>query len=277
MNDSFITALNTQRTTLNWMDTIIVNMSNIYSPGYRERKSTFSNFLQGVQFEDLGLKTNQGKAIPGTHNENVYIEGKGFFVIKKPDGKVVYTRMGQFVFGSDGTYRTNEGWKVQGYILNDKGEIMANPGTQRSDPNGVASTLGGPDKMATTEIKLWKDPSNGKYLGKYDEFEIKGDGIIYGKADKGKTVVPLYKLAMVSFNSPAFLTNVDRFYYKESENSGKPLAGTGKVRAGLLEMSNVNFKENIAFFAQSKMQLEMVNKVISTNKQLLEEAMKLLQ
>ena len=32
MNDSFITALNTQKATNNWMDVIADNMTNVYTP-----------------------------------------------------------------------------------------------------------------------------------------------------------------------------------------------------------------------------------------------------
>ena len=44
---------------------------------------------------------------------------------------------------------------------------------------------GGAMSIPTTNIKLWIDPNNGKFLGKYDEYEIKNDGTIYGKADGG--------------------------------------------------------------------------------------------
>ena len=33
--------------------------------------------------------------------------------------------------------------------------------------------------IPTTNIKLWIDPNNGKFLGKYDEYEIKKDGKAY--------------------------------------------------------------------------------------------------
>ena len=36
MNDSFVTALNTQKSTTNWMDVIAHNMTNVYTPGFRE-------------------------------------------------------------------------------------------------------------------------------------------------------------------------------------------------------------------------------------------------
>ena len=139
------------------------------------------------------------------------------------------------------------------------------------------STSGGPSLPATTDIKLWIDPSNGKYLGKYDEYEIKEDGVLYGKSDKGKVKVPLYKISVANFHNAAALTPVKEGYYAENKDSGKPVMGKGDIRSGLIEMSNTDFRGNIAYLQQAKFQLEMTNKLVNTNKQLLEEALKLLQ
>jgi len=272
MNDSFVTAINTQRVTKDWMDQIAVNLTNVYTPGYREINGNFKSFLNGSTLDEIRVKTFQGKSMPGTSPENVFLEGQGFFVTARPDGKVVYTRLGEFTFDGEGVYKSKEGYTVQGYILNDKGEVQAGV----SDPNAGRPE----DNLAvvpTTDIKLWVDPSNGKYLGKYEEFEIKGDGVIYGKADKGKIKVPLYKIAVMNFHNPAEMTQVKEGYYIENEASGKPVIGRGEIRGGLLEMSNVDMKAGITYFQQAKVQLDMANKLVSTNKQLLEEALKLLQ
>lgn len=272
MNDSFVTAINTQRVAKDWMDELSINMSNMYTPGYREIQGNFKNFLDGSTYDELRVKLWQGKSTPGTSPENVYLEGQGFFVTKRPDGGILYTRLGEFTFDGEGLYKTKDGYAVQGYILNDKGEIL----------NGVRDPNAGrpEDNLAqipTTDIKLWIDPSNGKYLGKYEEFEIKGDGVLYGKANKGKIKVPLYKIAVINFHNPAAMTQVQNGYYIENEASGEPVVGRGEVRGGLLEMSNVDFKANVVYFTQAKNQMDMANKLISTNKQLLDEALRLLQ
>ena len=67
---------------------------------------------------------SQGKSTPGTSNDNVFLEGKGFFLTKTAEGRSVYTRLGEFTFDGEGVYRAKNGNTVQGYILNDKGEIM---------------------------------------------------------------------------------------------------------------------------------------------------------
>lgn len=276
MNDSFVNALNTQKNTADWMDAIAENLTNIYTPGYRETKANFKTFLNTGIIDTFDKKVGQGKSTPGTSDENVFLEGTGFFTLRRADGQIVYSRLGEFTFDKEGVYKSKSGLNVQGYILNDKGEIMQ--GTKPIDADIYAETgiKGGAVNIPTTNIKLWIDPNNGKYLGKYDEFEFKGDGILYGKADSGKTVVPLYKLAIMNFHNPEGLYEVKQGEFIETEESGRPVIGRGEVRGGLIEMSNCDFKANISYYQQAKMQLDVANKIIQTNKSLLQEVLQLI-
>ena len=276
MNDSFVNALNTQKNTADWMDAVAENLTNIYTPGYRETKANFKTFLNTGIIDGFNKNVGQGKSTPGTSNENVFLEGEGFFTLRRSDGQIVYSRLGEFTFDKEGVYKNASGMTVQGYILNDKGEIMQ--GTKPIDADIYAETgiKGGAVNIPTTNIKLWIDPNNGKYLGKYDEFEFKGDGILYGKADKGKTVVPLYKLAIMNFHNPEGLYEVKQGEFIETEESGRPVIGRGEVRGGLIEMSNCDFKANISYYQQAKMQMDVANKIIQTNKSLLQEVLQLI-
>ena len=276
MRDSYINAMNVQKTTVHWMNAISENLVNMYTPGYRESQVTFKTYLDSA-IPDMVLKNQgQGKAIPGTSNENVFLEGNGFFVLRNDEGRIAYTRLGEFKFDGEGVYRAADGSKVQGYILNDKGEIMS--GTKSLDNDAFQDTLaqGGALSVPTTEIKLWIDPDNGKYLGKYDEFEIKGDGVLYGKANNGKDSAPLYKLAVMNFHNPQELFEYKQGQYLETEYSGKPVAGRGEIRSVLIELSNVDFKANATYWQQAQTQLDLSGKIMSTYKQLLESAMELL-
>ena len=275
MNDSFITALNTQKATINWVDELTVNMANCYTPGYREHQVNFSTFLGGAILDNPMKKFSQGKSTSGTANSNLFLEGKGFFVVKTNEGKNIYTRLGEFTFDKEGIYKNKDGHKVQGYILNEKGEIMQGTRELNADLYQQSIQNGGAMDIPTTDIKLWIDPNNGKYLGKYDDYEIKGDGILYGKADKGQKVVPLYKVANMNFHNPMGLYEVKDGQFVETEDSGSPVMGRGEIRSGLLELSNASLKDNISYYQQAKVQLELTNKLISSNKTLLEEALKL--
>lgn len=276
MNDMYTTALNTQRATLQWMDILAENMTNVYSPGYREKKVSFNTFLTGAVIDQPVKNFGQGKSTPGTSNENVFLEGVGFFILRDPeDNKVSYTRLGEFTFDTEGVYRAKNGAAVQGYILNDKGEIMAGTKSISADLYEETALKGGAMSIPTTNIKLWIDPNNGKFLGKYDEYEIKNDGTIYGKADGGNRSVPLYKIATANFHNPSGLYEVKDGMFVETEDSGKPVIGRGEIRSGLLEQSNTSFKDNIADYQMAKVQMELVNALIKTNKELLQSAMEM--
>lgn len=275
MYDSYTSAINAQRATTNWMSVLADNMTNMYTPGFRENKVTFETFLGGAVIDNPVKNHGQGKSTPGTSNENVFLEGNGFFITRNDEGKVVYTRLGEFTFDSEGIYRDKKGAAVQGYILNDNGEIMAGTKTINADLYEETALKGGALSIPTTNIKMWIDPNNGKFMGKYDEYEIKDDGTIYGKSDSGKRSIPLYKIAIANFHNNSGLYEISDGKFVETEESGKPVLGKGQIRAGLLEQSNTSFKDNMSAYQQAKMQMELVNALIKSNKELLEEAMRL--
>ncbi len=275
MNDAFITAINTQYATVNWMDVIADNMTNVYTPGFKQKQVSFKTFLNGVVTDDYDKNMGQGKSTPGTSKDNVFLEGKGFFLTKTAEGKSVYTRLGEFKFDGEGVYRAPNGNTVQGYILNDKGEIMQGTKPISADLYQETALKGGALDIPTTNIKMWIDPNNGKYLGKYDEYEIKNDGTIVGKAENGKKVVPLYRITTRNFHNSAGLYEYKDGLFLETEESGKPVLGCGEIRSGLIELSNADFKANISFYQMAKVQMEVVNKLISSNKDLLQQAMQM--
>ena len=170
MQDAFITAINSEKSGLAWFDLLTKNMSNIYTPGFREIRGSFHSFMDGAELNDLNHKQDQTKSIPGVAPENLFLEGNGFFTLRKNDGSLLYTRLGDFKFDGNGKYLSKDGYKVQGYVLDKSGNIM-NTGSAGPDPNNPSMPAGGPGTMATTDIDMWIDPSNGKYLGKYDEWK----------------------------------------------------------------------------------------------------------
>ena len=276
MNDSFTTAINAQVATNHWMDALAQNMTNIYTPGYRESNINFKTFLGGAIIDNPIKNEGQGKSTPGTSNENLFFEGSGYFITKTPQGKTIYTRHGEFTFDKEGIYTTKNGGTVQGYILNDKGEIMAGTKTISNDLYQETALKGGALNIPTTNIKMWIDPSNGKYLGKYEEFEFKDDGIIYGKADGGKIKTPLFKVAIINFNNPQELYEIQQGRFIETPESGRAIIGRGEVRGGLLEMSNVDFGNNTTFFQQAQSQKAMADQIIKTHKTLLQNTIDLM-
>jgi flagellar hook protein FlgE len=277
MQDPFITALNTQKAALGWYGTLAKNLGNVYTPGYREAKSTFSDFINGVQFSEVPVSDEQGKSIPGRAPTNLFIEGKGFFAVRKQDGSLMFTRLGDFKFDPNGTFVNEAGYKVQGYLLGEDGKVINTGDSEGGSANNPNHSVGGPGHVPTTEINLWVDPSNGKFFGKYDEYKIRSDGTVVGMANKGKTVTPLYKVALVNFVNAGGLAQPEDQMFTPTAISGEPVEGIGEIRSGLLEKSNVGLRENVNFLQQAKLQLDVTAKLISTNKTLLEESLRLIQ
>ncbi|MBQ3640928.1 flagellar hook basal-body protein [bacterium] len=276
MRDAFINALNAQKATNHWITSLSENLVNVYTPGYREKQFTFKTFMDGAIGEGNLRNISQGKSMPGTSDENIFLEGNGYFVLRNDKGRIVYTRLGEFKFDGEGVYRSSDGQAVQGYILNDKGEIMN--GAKPVDADSFVNTAfdGGAASVPTTNIKLWIDPNNGKYLGKYEEFEFKDDGILYGKADDGKIQTPLYKVAVINFHNPQMLFQVSDGQFIETEESGRPVVGRGEVRGGLIERSNVDFDANTTYYQQANLQLDITNQLIKSYKELLQNAIELM-
>jgi flagellar hook protein FlgE len=278
MQDPFITALNSQKAALGWFEGVAENMGNLYSPGFREKRMVFSDYLNGVQLTELERKAEQGKSHPGKGPTNIFVEGNGYFVVRKDDGTIRYTRLGDFKFKEDGTLVNENGDKLQGYLLGEDGKVVNTLDSQYS-PAGYNPTQakGGPGHIPTTEVNMWVDPSNGKFFGKYDEYKVRSDGTVVGLADDGKESVPLYKIALANFVNPGGLTMIEDQMFVPSELSGEPMEGTGEFRSGLIEKSNVSLREQVGYLQQAKLQLDVTSKLISTNKQLLEEALRLIQ
>ena len=134
-------------------------------------------------------------------------------------------------------------------------------GVKTLNENEFNETLanGGAKAIPTTEIKMWIDPDNGKYLGKYEEFEIKGDGILYGKSNNGKDTTPLYKLAVMNFHNPQGLFKIKDGQFVETEESGKPVIGRGEIRSGLLELSNTDFQANLTHYQEAGLQMKITD------------------
>ncbi|MFM7389547.1 MAG: flagellar hook basal-body protein [Vampirovibrionales bacterium] len=278
MMDPFITAINTARAARAWYDNTATNLGNIYTPGFRQQPVQFTDFLQGVMMNDLPRSNDQGKSHPGKGPTNLMVEGDGWFVIRNKEGKLRYTRTGDFKFNGEGFLVNEKGDKVQGYLLDESGKVL-NTGDSFKSPvaNLPNQAKGGPGHIPTTDINLWVDPTNGKFFGKYEEFKVRSDGTVIGIAKDGKESTPLYRIALANFVNPGAMAQVDDLQFVPTELSGEPMEGTGEVRSGLVEMSNVSLKDQVETLTQAKTLMNFSTKLIQTNKTLLEEALRLIQ
>lgn len=157
------------------LNTIGVNVANVTTGGYRKVQTHFSTVLSetiqyesdlgGVRPRDINRISGQGQLISSDSNLDLAINGRGFFILKRPDGKLVYGRDGTFEQGSsgatsnvaglplsDGTPQTlsvkqgflvdKNGFFVQGFAPDTNGNFPTTGGTLqnlRIDPFAFAS------------------------------------------------------------------------------------------------------------------------------------------
>jgi flagellar hook protein FlgE len=141
-----------------------------------------------------------------------------------------------------------DGLKVMGYELDDLGNI-----TSEARP-----------------VSMNFDPHTKLYGGKYTGYHFDNTGKLYGERTTvdpltGKavtTTVPLYQVAMGSCANPSGLAKTGNTTFTESEHSGPVVIGTagkgalGRIHAGSLEMSTVDFAQQSAAIGMVKQNWE---------------------
>ena len=94
------------------------NISNMTTPGYK-RQISFSTFLENstpLNSASAGISTTTdftaGKQVGTDNSRDMAIGGNGFFVVQA-EGRLLYTRHGEFLRGPDGRLTTTEGYPLQ--------------------------------------------------------------------------------------------------------------------------------------------------------------------
>ncbi len=223
------------------INTHFKNLQKFSKIGYKAHRTTFSELYSnaigtGALKESENIIFTQGRIKEVKIKTYMAINGNGFFVIS--DGnKTLYTRAGDFKLKDGVLVHPETGFAVQGYAI---------------DPR-----TGKPDKSKLVDIKLSYDPNTKLYLGKYNDYEIADDGIVYGIMKytdpiTGKTVTkkePIYQVALANFTDPSRLHAVTDTAFEPTKESGDPVYGVagegtfGRIKSKALEMSNVSFIE----------------------------------
>ncbi|MFZ8784740.1 flagellar hook protein FlgE [Thermocrinis sp.] len=137
-----VTGLNAYRT---WMDITSDNLANVNTIGFKGSRPIFQDVVSSV-IVGLNTVTNTmksttygaGALVDSTQklwtignfkqtgvNTDLAIQGKGLFIVKDPISKVsYYTRDGQFRLSRDGYMVNSAGFKLQGFKVDEKGNIV---------------------------------------------------------------------------------------------------------------------------------------------------------
>lgn len=115
------------------------NISNSNTVGFKSSSTLFSDVLsasissasgasqvgRGTQISTVKTTFSQGSFQSTSSSTDLAIEGDGFFMVSEAgSGETLYTRNGSFSFDSQGYLINAEGYRVQGKLYDDEGELM---------------------------------------------------------------------------------------------------------------------------------------------------------
>jgi len=264
MMRSFSSAVSGMRTQMAFMDTVANNIANVSTTAFKASRARFADMfyqtlnggtgpsddgLGGINPTQMGLGVRlsgvdnlmtQG-ALRATGNPlDLGIEGEGFFALSDgSDSEVVYyTRDGAFNLDANGDLVSGaNGMKV----LDDSGSpINVPPGT-------------------------------------YSAITVQPNGAIIGVPTDGSDPVTIATLRITTFSNPGGLAKAGDNLYRESAASGDPQDGTanstdigsGLVRAGVLESSNVDLAQEFSNMISAQRGFQANSRVISTSDEIL--------
>jgi len=228
----------------------ISNADNFNTPGFKYTYASFTSMVNEVVSSGTE-KTNplelggsmtlgststdfaQGNLSFGT-NLDVAVVGEGFFALSDSpldfgsNSNKVYTRSGKFQVDFQNKYLTDAfGRKVYGYKLDTAGNII--------DHNLVPI-----ETNSETDIGF----IDGGIL--VSNYQKRKDDIAAGSASPAENV-PLYRLALTSFQNKQGLITVEGAAFRGTPASGEPLSfgaategSYGNIKASTLESSNID-------------------------------------
>jgi flagellar basal-body rod protein FlgG len=237
------------------MDVISNNLANVSTNGFKRSRAVFEDMLYQT-LRQPGAQSSQQTQIPSglqigtgvrpvaaerihtqgnlqqTGNQlDLAINGGGFFQVLMPDGTTAYTRDGSFQTDSQGQLVTASGYQVQPAI---------------TIPSNATSVTIGTDGTVT----------------------VTQPGVA--------TPTQIGSLQLATFINPAGLQSKGENLYQETGSSGTPNTntpgsnGTGLIRQGYVETSNVNVVEELVNMIQTQRAYEINSKSIQTSDQMLQ-------
>lgn len=202
------TGMNAQQTNV---DVIANNIANANTTGYKEGRAQFQDLIyqslrrEGAPTSDgdtltpvatdigLGVRTagvkrlhTQGGLTQTGNDLDLAIEGRGYFVINRPDGTVAYTRDGNFTRSAEGEIVTLEGYPV------DPGMVIPENTTKvEISLNGTVSAYVGnatqPEVLGEINLATFINEAGLKAIGGnlYVESDASGPAAIQAPGEEG--------------------------------------------------------------------------------------------
>jgi len=251
------TGMEAQQTRL---DVTAHNIANVSTNGFKKERAEFADLMYQT-LRPAGASTGNGATAPSnteiglgtrlvttarqvgqgemhqTGNPlDIAIEGKGYLAVTMPDGTTAYTRNGALQLNAEGKLVTSDGYAVAGDI------------TVPPDSGAVA---------------------------------IAADGTVSATLAGQTQTVELGKLQLANFVNPGGLAALGGTLFHETSASGTAVVGTpgtggtGSIRQGMIEVSNVNVVEEMIDLIQGQRAYEINSRVIKAADEMLGETAQL--
>ena len=197
------------------------------------RYATGSALGSGVQMTGTARLNTQG-ALSTTDNPlDLAIEGDGFFQISMPDGRIGYTRAGNFNISAEGQIVTGEGYPLQPQIQVPEGTESITIGS-----DGTVSAKMPGETEATTlgqiELARFVNPAGMQALGSNLLVETAASGT--------------------------------------PQTGPAAIDGRGSIQQGALEASNVNVVQELVDMIETQRAYEVSSKMITATDEMLRNA-----
>ena len=140
MSSALLTAVSGLNTFSEQISIVSNNIANSATTAYKSQSVSFADLLSqslsasaatatgsGVKISSIATSWTQG-GFSGTEcSTDLAINGSGFFIVRDEDGTgtTYYTRNGEFDFNNDGILVNSNGLAIQGYALDDDGNLGA--------------------------------------------------------------------------------------------------------------------------------------------------------
>ena len=238
------------------MQVIANNLANVNTTGFKRDRASFETLSYQMMTQAgtpssaenryaTGLNLGTGVAISGTaridtqgtfattgNGLDVAIDGAGYFQVQMPDGRIGYTRAGNFGRSADGTLVTSDGKPVQPQIQIAEDatsvSIGADGTVSASGPDGTLTELG------RIELARFANPAGLQAIGNNLLVETQASGA--------------------------------------PQVGGAGEEGRGSLRGGMLEGSNVNVVEELVDMIETQRAYEVNSKMISATDEMMKNA-----
>ena len=297
--EAMYTAVSSLQAHQQYLSVVANNLANVDTIGFKDSRVLFSDALSqtlqaptassglnpggngaqiglGVGLSSITPLFTQGALMSTGVPTDLAISGKGFFVVHDASASpptVYYTRAGALNLqntntpGIKGYLVTPTGQRVQGAAITPPATSAAN-GAALSDVT-IPTTAGGPPALNVTD------------------FTIDSAGTVNLLLSDGSTL-PYMQISMQDFQNPEALSKVGQNLYQATGASGALFVGggtdvfntpgtngTGNLRSGYLEQSNVDLGTEFTNMIQAERGLQASSRVITTADEVMQDLINL--